>query len=54
MNMAFGLLVARRGYPYVVLSGIYENLYEVIKANYDWMLNGNGEGIIIITPNPSS
>ena len=47
-------MLAGKGYPHVPINGAYQNLYEVIKANYDWMNGGFGEGIIIITPNPSS
>lgn len=31
-------------------AGHYQNLYELINSNYEWMLNGMGEGLVIISP----
>ena len=35
--------------PTVPYLGQYQNLHELVEQQYDWMLQGKGEGIIITT-----
>ena len=48
MNQAYDDLIKAHGNPRVPLIGHFQNLYELVQANYDWMFDGNGEGIVII------
>jgi hypothetical protein len=34
----------------VPLAGHFESLYELVEKNYEWMLNGMGEGLVVISP----
>lgn len=34
--------------PTVPFLGQYENFYSLVMANYDWMVNGNGEGLVLV------
>jgi len=44
MNLANSL-----NYPTVPIVGEYGSFYEAVKANQDWMLEGKGEGMIVVT-----
>ena len=48
MNQAFKELVDKHGFPTVPFLGKYENFYSMLMANFDWMLNGNGEGLVLV------
>jgi hypothetical protein len=37
----------------VPLVGRYDSLAELIGANFEWMVNGRGEGLVIVLPAPS-
>jgi len=32
----------------------YPSFYELVLANFDWMANGNGEGLVLISPTSSN
>jgi len=50
LNAALKTLVTEAGYPTVPIAGYYDCFYDLVQANYDWMENGRGEGLVIITP----
>lgn len=47
MNTTFKALMDKFGHPTVPFIGRFENLYELVKQNKEWMVNGMGEGIVI-------
>jgi len=47
MNGTFKDLIDKFGYPTVPYIGRYENMYELVNSNYEWLLKGMGEGIVI-------
>ena len=49
MNEALKDLIEPEGYSCVPLIAHYPNLYELVNANYEWMLGGFGEGIVIVS-----
>ena len=50
MNEGFKALLEKQNVPMVPLAGTYASFYELYQANYDWMVNGNGEGLVLISP----
>jgi hypothetical protein len=48
MNQAFKELVDKHGLPTVPFLGKYENFHSMLMANFEWMLNGNGEGLVLV------
>lgn len=50
MNQAYKELIEKFEYPLVPLAGTYKNFYELVVANFDWMVEGRGEGIVCVTP----
>ena len=46
MNESFNSLITSMGHSCVPFIAHYENLYQLIKANYEWMVGGYGEGIV--------
>lgn len=53
MNQAYKDLIEKFGYPLVPLAGTYANFYELVMANFDWMVNGRGEGIVCVSTDAS-
>ena len=53
MNPTFKGLIEKYGYPLVPLVHC-NNLYEMVVSNYDWMFNGHGEGLVIVSPETGS
>jgi len=51
MNQAFKDLIMNHGYPIVPLvGGQYASFYDLVMDNFDWMKNGNGEGLVLVSP----
>lgn len=48
MNQAFKELIDKHGLPTVPFLGKYDNFYSLVTSNYDWMVNGNGEGLVLV------
>ena len=48
MNAKLKALLDSYEIPTVPYLGNYENVYEMVMKNYDWMINGNGEGIVAV------
>ena len=48
INQAFKNLIDKHGLPTVPYLGVYENFYSLVTTNYDWMLKGNGEGLVLV------
>jgi len=48
MNQAFKALIDKHGLPTVPFLGKFENFYSLVMANYDWMVNGKGEGLVLV------
>jgi hypothetical protein len=48
-NRTFENLAKMLNYPTVPLVGEYESFYDAVKANQNWMVEGKGEGLIVVT-----
>lgn len=50
MNETLKELLTKLNVPIVPMAGTYANFYELVKANFDWMKNGMGEGLVLSSP----
>ena len=49
MNPAFKALIERLGHPLVPLVQC-ASVYDMVMSQYDWMIHGQGEGLVIVSP----
>lgn len=47
MNVTLKALMDKYSYPTVPYLGAYENLYTLMMDNFDWLVKGMGEGVVI-------
>lgn len=50
MNQTYKDLLLGLGYPIVPTADKVGTLFDVVMGNYDWMVNGKGEGLILSMP----
>lgn len=50
MNQAWKDLIDKFGYPTVNPVPVSGTLYDIVMGHSEWMLNGNGEGVVIALP----
>lgn len=48
MNETWLDLIKGMGYPTVPVAGKFGSFYELLNENFEWMINGNGEGLILV------
>ena len=48
MTKAFGDLVDKHGFPAVLNNGKIVNFHNMLVASFDWRLNGQGLGVVIL------
>ena len=48
MNQTFKDVLDKFNLPTVPYLGKFENFYELVVQNYEWMVKGNGEGLVIV------
>lgn len=49
INGTLKKLLDGQGIPTVPYLGSFDNVYDMVKSNEEWMINGKGEGIILVT-----
>jgi len=47
MNGTFKSLIDKFGYPTVPYTGRYDSMYALVAENFNWLVKGMGEGIVI-------
>lgn len=50
MNETFKTVLMKHNIPMVPVAGTYASFYELAIANFEWMKNGMGEGLVIAGP----